>query len=1134
MAEGFDDNFDPMADTNPLNSRSRLNVQDKSSTHKQDTRADMKKEMLEFWKTLPEDLKLEVMNHELGSDAPNLSAASAFRTPRMQSLSPTPSNPFITRSRASISSAPPTASTRLPTRALPTQPPSVLATQPPSVLATQPPSVFATQPPSVLTTQPPPVFATQPPSVFSTHPSSVVPVQPPLAPIVLPNFHDMDNFSNGPGESWDSFIERWEIKIRPYRFSSEQLALTLPDRFTGAAYAKYKRVVRANPSLMIDYVQLRAELNKLFTVHTNLQGRGLYSIQQGRRTVGEYYAELSSLADTAYGNVPEAYRDTFVVDIFIQGLRESIKKGLMFKGKMTLSQALHEAEVVELAELQNKTPAKIMSVNEVNSVEPLLAPLCNQIKDLKLLVEKQAGNPVAQRNHQPQPPYRSSYGSNHRRPQDNNKPRQFSNNFQPRPRTQSYNSQSQSQSFRNISNRGRSQRPSYGRPQQPQSADRLRSKNNQSNNGCWTCGSRNHWSRECPKKNVNAVTATADGLEPQQYAEFLLTQPQEMDDLKVNAVEVVSNPPLRKPPSRGTGSKLSPKNSFMLTLLTVCALFSGTESARIILPDNPMICGSTPKAAHIYNITHEYPCTSNATSNNHTVPQNMNIQVYQKNIVEWQSEAYQCAKFKDKIATQISFFTDIKSRTATTERIPVSREECERMITHKTCSAGSLIGSNGVYVTQNSANASYQYCCKEHTFEADQCSVIVTSVFKKHNVEVFESPAGDVSHCRYEHGSCLLSDQSILVWETNKESYCEYEKWYTIKGKLYEDHFVSNDRNLALTFHTYGFLSFINCKGNKTSLSDQGVMISFLDTVNFTTLAQKIKADYTAWGDDVVLLNAMLQGLAGEMHNNLIEQFWNSYYYTCHLLSQTLKIITLLMEKHPTVSARYMLQNPYIIASSGPGILEIYPCTELPPDLYRILPMSENNCTQFIPIEVSMGGSKRIGYLDPIENVVHKDTHTVDCSYIDRVILRLNGSTLRYSRTGDFSALTNVSRLRLPDIQLGIQPIKIHETVYSTAHRLNWHELSNHQSLNTLLATLDRQRQVLEAMGVQSSPHHTLEHNVIESKESLLGNSLFAFLFGGHVASGYELWSFFCNIIVSIVAIGFILYTLRKHCCPNF
>ena len=73
----------------------------------------------------------------------------------------------------------------------------------------------------------------------------------------------------------------------------------------------------------------------------------------------------------------------------------------------------------------------------------------------------------------------------------------------------------------------------------------------------------------------------------------------------------------------------------MLIILTVLALCSGIESAQVILPNNPMICGSSSKAAHTYNMTHEYTCSKRNNSNsNHTVPQDMNLKVYQRNVVE--------------------------------------------------------------------------------------------------------------------------------------------------------------------------------------------------------------------------------------------------------------------------------------------------------------------------------------------------------------------------------------------------------------------------------------------------------------------------------------------------------------------
>ena len=345
---------------------------------------------------------------------------------------------------------------------------------------------------------------------------------------------------------------------------------------------------------------------------------------------------------------------------------------------------------------------------------------------------------------------------------------------------------------------------------------------------------------------------------------------------------------------------------------------------------------------------------------------------------------------------------------------------------------------------------------------------------------------------------------------------------------------MSNEKDFALTFKNAGFLTGKDCENQNTSISDQGLMVKFLDPLNITLLHTHINAKYRATGNNVALMNAMLQQIIKFQHQNIVEQFWNCYYYTCHGLSQTLKIVTMLMEKHPTMSARYMLQNPYITASIGPGVLEVFPCTRLSPALYRLLPMSSGNCTNFIPIEIKMSGSSHIGYLDPVENIVYKESVKIDCDHMQNVIVRLNGKSFQYSIDGSLSEVTNITSLKLPDVRLGAHPIKIHEAIYSNAHLLNWHNFSNHHSLNTLLATLDRQRQVLEAMGVQSTRFETLEHNVRESKEELLGRSLFAFLFGGHVASGYELWTFGCNTIITALVSLYILKKLRNRCCPNF
>lgn len=482
----------------------------------------------------------------------------------------------------------------------------------------------------------------------------------------------------------------------------------------------------------------------------------------------------------------------------------------------------------------------------------------------------------------------------------------------------------------------------------------------------------------------------------------------------------------------------------------------------------------------------------------------------------------------------MSFFTDIKQKEVSSETTHTTRAECNDMVVTQRCSAGHLNGGNGVYITDNPTNAEYVYCCKKNTFSADQCSYIEAAVYKRHGTDKFESTAGDVSHCSYEDKACVLNDDSVLIWKENKETYCEFEEWYKMEGTFYDAHFVSKDQGMALTFHQYGLNNQQHCRNNITSLSDQGLMIRFLTPLENVTIKGSTKDVYSIEGvlsDDLALTKALVQVLAYDQAKMARELFWSAYYYSCHNAAETLRIISMLLEQHPITSARYLLQMSNITARSGPGFLQVFPCTIVDPAFYKMLPMDTNNCTDYLPMSITLGGTTRVGYLNPKDNIIHTESFSVNCRLKYEVLVRLNGTTQVYYPNGTLGEVENFSNLSVPNIKLGAEKVHIHEAIFSKAHRLNWGDFSDHHSLNHLLATLNRQQQVLEAMGVMSTQHHTLEKNVIESKEGILGGSYFAFLFGGHVASGWELWTLGVEVIVTIGVTLYVMGCVWKKCC---
>ena len=672
------------------------------------------------------------------------------------------------------------------------------------------------------------------------------------------------------------------------------------------------------------------------------------------------------------------------------------------------------------------------------------------------------------------------------------------------------------------------------------------SRNYGNNERCFRCH-RGHPPGQCFA--VDAINE--EDLPADQFAFQLLNQPPPEEAFQAtrppedcNLVDLPSQSRRRDANNKrgnNNGRSLRAADFVTLTMICVLGLLGRTEAGKASEPSfsnwqpmNPMICGNDyTDAPQLFKIKDNYQCTSNNTSNSTMVPQkDFEIEIYKKYMLQTMDTAYQCKKFTTNITTQISF-----SYTKTTDRFkedhPVTSRECVNMVAYKECSDGKLEGGDGVYITNNPINAEYKYCCKKHTYGASQCSMIEVAVYKRHGSSEMESTASDVSHCEYSKGSCTLSDGSVVIWNPGNKEVCEYTHWFKVKGTLFESHFVSDARDLVLTFNEYGYDGYNDCDKRNISRSDQGLMIRFLTPPILETVSDVMKAKYTVQGHNnnvperIAIVMAALQSVASSQTQLARQLFWNSYYYTCKNLAELLQIVSMLLSQHPSMSARYLLQRSNLTARAGPGFLQIYPCTMIEPRRYELLPMKKGNCTNYLPIKFNEAGRTQLGY----DNVIHTTTYGVGCDMKTRVLVTLNGTLHQYHYNGSVTQVSSMGELPIPNIKLGAQPIQINEIIFSRAHRLNWEGQNDYRSLNHLLATLERQSQVLRAMGVTTSRYRTFDENVVESQEELLGGAFFAFLTGGHVASMWELWTLMCNIAVTILVLGTITKLICVRCC---
>ncbi len=90
------------------------------------------------------------------------------------------------------------------------------------------------------------------------------------------------------------------------------------------------------------------------------------------------------------------------------------------------------------------------------------------------------------------------------------------------------------------------------------------------------------------------------------------------------------------------------------------------------------------------------------------------------------------------------------------------------------------------------------WCCHWKNFEVTNCFAYKVYVYKRHRSITMQSTAGNVAHCTYKDGACILKDSSALIWDVNLQEHCQYLPWKSIPGDRLGTNWIAEDHNLAL------------------------------------------------------------------------------------------------------------------------------------------------------------------------------------------------------------------------------------------------------------------------------------------------------------------------------------------------
>jgi hypothetical protein len=883
-----------------------------------------------------------------------------------------------------------------------------------------------------------------------------------------PPAQDIPYFDGHPEQDWRTFIADYELAMKATSVTTDQMARQLPRYLRSRALTVYRKKI-AKSGIENDYRKVVETLAEAFQRDQPQRGMKLLNIRQKKnQRVGDYQADFERALQAAYPDGMDEQTEEFVTQIFIKGLLPKHFKTITRKDRVsTIEDAVEiimKREYSDLTTAQNTVSAILDSDDEDEINSGVVGQVAALMLDKKRADEEALG-----------------------------KIKEELNMLKQLCIDQTQRNQTNYSTRGGHGGRGRGRGRGGKPPQAGPPAFR-----------CYNCGGRGHMACEC-KKPKRAPKPTTD----QPAAE-----PNEPPPV-VGATAVQAN--------RGPQQKLPLWASLTITLCIV-GCFGKVEGVML---GTPLVCGGGGKDKPIYWALPDPIECSYPTGNTTGLPQDVQVSIYAINEIKWRSQAWQCSKFEISTTTQKSFFGDVKTMSELiTTRHTVTADECWTMVNSKVCTDGDLVGSRGVYQTLNHLDIDYNECCKPRTFTVKQCSAVETAVYERYGQEGMEAVVGDVSHCQYSSHSCQLQDHTLLVWEESREASCQYLFTEKVSGKLVDDHFITNELDLALTFTKHGDDTIELCDGNQGRMSDQGLVAAFNGTESAIPTGEGIPE---ASGAEIAVIHGMLQVLAEVASNNTRNSFWQAYRYTCKNMKATLQLMNSLLQHHPTTAARHLLGTTDIMARSFGNMLAVYACTAIDPAEFTIMKMG-GDCTAHIPVQVNLTGRSSTMYLDPQDNVLHTRTWSIECGPVEDALVYLNGSYYIYDRvTGDLELETSHRTLVYPHIQSEAHRLPLPIQIFSKNHLATCTSIGAKTPLDDLLATLSRQQQVLRTMGLKVLPEADLEDAARESSENIFQKGWFSFLFGSHVGSPLEIWTFACNIAVS----ASILILAIRCCCTR-
>ena len=179
------------------------------------------------------------------------------------------------------------------------------------------------------------------------------------------------------------------------------------------------------------------------------------------------------------------------------------------------------------------------------------------------------------------------------------------------------------------------------------------------------------------------------------------------------------------------------------------------------------------------------------------------MSIYKPNVQKHKTDTWVCRIVKKNARMYTNIFGVPFPEVLDPENLVLLVSDCYKMVNHRSCPHGNLANDSGLLLTNNELDLkkgwplidSFSWKPKH----AINCYAFKSIIESSHNDPTLISPIGELSKCSYKDGNCTLSDNSVLIWNPDAETQCEYTLLDTWQGEILDNAWMANNHEIACT-----------------------------------------------------------------------------------------------------------------------------------------------------------------------------------------------------------------------------------------------------------------------------------------------------------------------------------------------